>query len=127
MVDGQEQRQPSYRMLISSEADLEDLVPGDRVKVCYDHRIKQMVYQKMEHGEGYKNLNPSSKAFFIEIPDGYEGEVDAKFFLWEIYVRYLQFGDGTIFFNSFHKNLTPVGNKSEQHVELKTLADMLVK
>jgi len=122
----QEQRQPGYR-LVNRESDLTDLIPGDRVKVSNDKRIKWMVYQKMDHGEGNEGLNHQSEAFFIQIPDGHKGEDDAQFDLWRSYVKHLQFEKGTVYINYYHRNLTQVKPGTEQHAELKTLADMLVK
>lgn len=127
-----EQRtEPEYRV-VTSEAGLLNLIPGDRVDAKCD-KIYEMVCKGIDHGEGNDKLNEWSKISLIQVPQDYSGEEDAEFILWESYIKYLQFGDGTyilssrlgIYIDHFHKSITPVKPGSEQHKELKTLVDML--
>lgn len=115
---------PAYR-LINREADITDLIPGDRVKVVIDHgrRPTWMVY------EGHKpiGLNHSTKCTFIDIPEGYNGE-DVDFFrVWESYAKYLQFPGEHMELDYYHRNLRVVKRETDEYQSMKTLADMLVK
>lgn len=110
---------------VNREADITDLIPGDRVKVVIDRgrRPTWMVYG----GHEPVGLNKFTKCTFIDIPEGYKGEDVDLFRVWESYAKYLQFPGEHIEFDSHHRNLRAVQRGTEGYSSMKTLADMLVK
>lgn len=120
----EEQRKPAY-LGAGSVEHLEGLIPGDRVIVENDGTSKWMVFQKLDHGEGNTGLNSGSTAYFIEIHEHYSS--DCPFSVWESKVNDLRFDMFYIIhLSNTNKNLTKVEPGTEQHAEVKTLADMLV-
>ncbi|MAF99250.1 MAG: hypothetical protein CMH61_01425 [Nanoarchaeota archaeon] len=87
------------RKSVGSEQDLDGLVIGDQVRVSLEHGFKRpMIYEGQINGQDA----------FIERNESRGGIMS-----WRSYRQYLSFDDGTVQFDSFHRNhgYYPVGSQ----------------
>jgi hypothetical protein len=115
---------PAYHF-VKQEADIANLISGDRVKVVIDHgkQPKWMVYG----GHDTSELESSTICPFIELPEDYEGR-DVDFFrVWESYAKYLQFPGEHIEFNSLYLDSKIFKCGTREYQSAKALADRLSK
>ncbi len=114
--------EPKFQ-LVQREADIANLIPGDRVKVVMngDRESHWMVYG----GHNTPKLERLTKCTFIELPERYpEGEA-SYFMVWESQLIYLQFSDQGVRFDALHRNLRWIHNGTEEYDGIKNLAYLL--
>ncbi len=118
------QRAPTYRS-VERELDLEDLIPGDRVRVQIAEKIIPMTYEKMVHGNGQERLNSKSEIYFIEIPGDYNKEDKSVLNVWTSLVKTMQFPDRHIYLDRLHRNIERIDQDHTRYNSVKSLIDLL--
>lgn len=115
---------PNYQF-VNREADLSDLIAGDRIKIIFNYGRSPtwMVYC----GHQSLALSRETKCTFIDIPEMYNGNEVDLFHLWESYLPYIHFLSGGIKFDSHHINMRDVLKGTDEYTSMKTLVDMLVR
>lgn len=119
-------REPRYHT-IAREADLEQLIPGDRVSAqLYHGRNDQFVFQGIDHGEKEKTrINSQSIAYFIELPPGHPTAANTPLYVRKTAVRYLQFDGSNVHFDHLHLDTIRVEPTNPRYDHLKSLIQRL--
>lgn len=130
-------------MIVKQEADLSDLIPGDRVEVMISDKRMWMTYQGVyedtkrsnQHDDTTQSIPKDRKykarqldqysrvSFIQEVSPNHE---HSSLIVWTSSLKHLQFGqEGIVYTDHRHRHFTPVKPDAPTYQALKTLVDMV--